>query len=350
VSALVGKRVLLLAPRFFGYHLAVRDELRSRGAEVELVADRPFDSPLLKAATTYARAAMMPLAYAHYRRLLLEPKCEPFDLVLVIVGQTVAPRLLMELRRRSPRARFVLYLWDSLENRGSAVRNLPLFDSVLSFDPDDCAQYGLTYRPLFYRDVSADVAVAADGAGDVRSFRHGLSFVGTIHSDRYAVVSAVSRALPVGVQFHRYLYMQAPWVFYAQRLLNRQMRAARRAEFEFLPLLAGDVARVFRESFAVLDVEHPRQRGLTMRTFETLGAGKKLITTNADVRSHDFFEERNILVIDRLAPSIPREFFEAPAVAIKPDIRYRYSIAGWLDAVISEGRDAADAMRSGRAS
>jgi hypothetical protein len=349
MNSLAGKRVLLIAPRFFGYDLAIRDELRGRGSVVELVADRPFDSPLLKAVTTHSRGLMMPLAYANYRRVLFQTPREPFDLVLVIVGQTVGPRLLEELRRQSPRAHFVLYLWDSLANRRSAVRNFRFFDSVLSFDPDDCVRHGLRYRPLFFRDGS-EVAGGAlvDGEEGIGGFLYDLSFVGTIHSDRYAVVSAVSRALPKGVRFHRYLYLQAPWVFHAQRLLHRRMRAARRDEFEFRPLPAVDVARVFRDSFAVLDVEHPRQRGLTMRTFETLGAGKKLITTNEGVRDHDFFDERNILVIDRRAPQIPPDFFWAPAVALPPAVRHRYSIAGWLDDLLAEGQGVTNDLLVGR--
>lgn len=79
-----------------------------------------------------------------------------------------------------------------------------------------------------------------------------------------------------------------------------------------------------------------------MRTFETLGAGKKLVTTNASVRGHDFFDERNILVIDRLAPRIPSEFFEVPPVELGPAIRTRYSIAGWLDELLSDVSCGAD--------
>lgn len=337
MKSLTGKRVLLVAPRFFGYDLAIAEELRRRGAEVELVADRPFDSPLLKAATTYARPLMMPLAYARYRRALLEPPCAPFDLVLVVVGQTVGPRLLTDLRRHSPQARFVLYLWDSVENRRSAVANFRHFDTVFSFDPDDCVRYKLRYRPLFFRERSSGTTIA-EVKGEIDRFAYDLSFIGTIHSDRYEVVSSVARALPSRVRFHRYLYLQAPWVFHVKRLMNRGMRGARRDEFNFQPLPVADVANVFRDSFAVLDIEHPLQRGLTMRTFETVGAGKKLVTTNAGVRGHDFFDERNMIVIDRHAPYIPADFFETPAVAMEPAVRDRYSIGGWLDDLLGEGQ------------
>lgn len=334
MNTMTGKRVLLIAPRFFGYDLAVRAELQRRGAEVILVSDRPFDSPLLKAATTHARGLMMPLAYASYRRVLQEFVSAPFDLVLVIVGQTVGPRLLRELKRHSPQARFVLYLWDSLENRKSTIGNFGFFDSVLSFDRDDCTRHGLRYRPLFFRDLSTPTSLPGMQR-DVSGFPFSLSFIGTIHSDRYSVVSAVSRALPESVRFYRYLYLQAPWVYHAQRLLHPAMRTAQRDEFSFRPLSATDVAIVFRDSFAVLDIEHPRQRGLTMRTFETIGAGKKLVTTNSSVRGHDFYDERNIVLIDRRAPLIPPGFFEEPPVALDSTIRYRYSIAGWLDEVLT---------------
>jgi hypothetical protein len=130
--------------------------------------------------------------------------------------------------------------------------------------------------------------------------------------------------------------------------MHAGMRRARIDEFEFSPLPAGEVARVLWESFAVLDVEHPRQRGLTMRTFETIGAGKKLITTNTGIRDHDFFDERNILVVDRHAPRIPAGFFEVAGVALAPAVRHRYSIAGWLDDLLADEPRPADAVAASR--
>lgn len=89
--------------------------------------------------------------------------------------------------------------------------------------------------------------------------------------------------------------------------------------------------RVFFDSRTILDIEHPAQTGLTMRTFETLGASKKLVTTNAQVRDYDFFDPSNILVIDRKSPPrIPESFLETAYVPAHADIYSKYSLQGWI--------------------
>ena len=45
-----------------------------------------------------------------------------------------------------------------------------------------------------------------------------------------------------------------------------------------------DIVSLYKESEVILDINHPGQNGLTMRTFEALGAGKKLITTNTEIK------------------------------------------------------------------
>jgi hypothetical protein len=93
------------------------------------------------------------------------------------------------------------------------------------------------------------------------------------------------------------------------------------------------VQSVFAESLAVVDIEHPNQRGLTIRTFETIGAGKKLITTNKSVVNYDFYSSGNVFVIDRAKPEIPLNFLMTPAAQYSSEILYRYSLAGWIDEI-----------------
>ena len=72
-----------------------------------------------------------------------------------------------------------------------------------------------------------------------------------------------------------------------------------------------DIAQYCSESRAILDIAHPLQTGLTMRTIEVLfGIGRKLITTNKDIINYDFYNENNILIINRENLEIPKSFFE----------------------------------------
>jgi hypothetical protein len=320
-----GQRVLLISPSFFGYEHDIQAEFRRRGAEIDYVPDRPFESAAMKALTRFQRPLVMPAADRFYRRALEALGRADYDIVLVVNGQTLSGETLTLIKSSFPRAKLILYMWDAMRVRPSVQANLPCFDRALTFDPGDAQQLGLGFRPLFYSRAPASPS-------DVNEID--VSFVGTIHSDRYAVISSIARNLPGGMTTYLYLYMHAPWSYRVQTLINPHFRNAKIAEFSFAPLPRDEVARVFRTSKAVIDVEYPKQRGLTMRTLETFGAGKKLLTTNAGIADYDIFDAENIHVVDRSAAIAPPDFLNSPYRTPPASLLYKYHISGWLDDVL----------------
>lgn len=321
------KRLLLIAPRFFGYEEDIRSEIERRGFKVDLLPDRPFQSSVMVATARLRPEATLIYTDRLYRRLLESFGASQYETILVVNGQTVSQNILRLLRTSYPRARFVLYMWDSMENRPTALSKLDQFDGAYSFDPESARKYGMTLRPLFFsKDFEELPAAGID---------FDLCFVGTIHTDRYAVIDRLRRRLPCGARTYWYMYVKARWVYYLCRVLKPSMRAATRSEFHFVPLSRAGVRSAFARSLAVLDVEHPLQRGLTMRTFDALGARRKLVTTNAQIRNYDFFSDSNICVIDRQHAVIPGDFFESPFKQIPPHIHRRYTLAGWVGEVLT---------------
>ena len=80
-----------------------------------------------------------------------------------------------------------------------------------------------------------------------------------------------------------------------------------------------------------MDVNHPLQYGLTSRSIEALGANRKLITTNSNVKAYDFFNENNILIIDRKNPIIKEEFFYKNYIKPNKETYEKYSLAASID-------------------
>lgn len=331
-----GQRVLLVAPRFFGYECDIRQELQRQGAVVDWLPDRAFDTPAMVALTRLRPGLILPAADRLYRRMLTDFGAMNYDTILVINGQTLSPQLRAELRARFPAARMVLYMWDSLLNRPGMKDDLDRFDATFTFDPDDARRFGMRLRPLFFNSRFE--------MSPREPFDYHLSFVGTAHTDRFAVVDRLRTNLPPGLRTYWYLYLQAPWVYYAYKLSKPGMRDAKRGNFQYVPLAKDALSEVFAASRAIVDIEHPQQRGLTMRTFETLGASKKLISTNDEVRGYDFYHPQNICVIDRRSPRLAPGFLDSPLVPLAPELYYRYSLAGWveevLDATSAAGADA----------
>lgn len=327
MTRLEGKRLLFVAPPFFGYYKEIINEIQSRGGIVDWLPDSPLDYPIGKTITRFAPKLVSHVADRIYSVLLSDYGASSYDYVLVINGQTLSAKLLKSLRASFPAASFILYMWDSVANRRHISGNFAFFDRILSFDPADADFYGLCLRPLFY---TPQFSVSYPHA----SFAYDLSFVGTAHSDRYDVISRLTHKLPPAIHAFWYLYLQAPWVFHVYRLLKPSMRRSRLDEFRFMTLSMSAVNDIFMASRAVLDINHPRQLGLTMRTLETLGASKKLVTTNATICDYDFYDPANIAVIDRCSPSIPLDFLLSAYSPLAPGILSRYSLAGWLDEVL----------------
>jgi len=163
-----------------------------------------------------------------------------------------------------------------------------------------------------------------------------LLFFGTAHGDRYPVLKSLSDALASNIRFEIVLYLPSQAIYAVRRVLDPRLWSARRSEFIFSPLSKGDIQSLVARARAVVDIERSVQAGLTMRSVEALGAGRKLVTTNRRVLDADFFNPNNVAVIDRRSPELPARFLERPYAPPRPDILHRYSLSGWVQEVLVE--------------
>lgn len=316
-------RALLIAPRFFGYELEIIAELNRQGMRVDMLADRPFDSPFMKALMRFRpELGGHQVSDRFFAAQIDALRANDYNVILVIQGEGVTTRTLARLRTRYPRARMVFYTWDSIENKPFSKSNLSHYDQCSTFDPIDAINYGLAYRPLFFSPGFDRKPTDA--------YTYDLSFVGTVHSDRYRIVHSLASQLPLDATSFLYLYMQAPWMYDLRRIFTRTLTGAKRDEFQFKPLSKETLQAVFFGSRAIVDIEHPNQRGATMRTFETLGSQRKLITTNASLRNYDFFNPQNIMVIDRYFPELECDFLKTPYEPVPEEVRSKYSLQQWV--------------------
>lgn len=314
--------ILLICPDFFGYQKKIIHSLEGLGANVKYLQDRPFSSFIMRALTSLFPITFSRLLERYYFKRLRNIQRSDFNIVFVVNGQTLSPNTLSVLHDLLPKAKFVLYLWDSIENRPNVVGNFPYFDKIFSFDEHDAALYRLGFRPLFYiKDYSA---VSQD------SYSFDIAFIGSIHSDRFVVLNMLRNRYNNKFRFYYYLYIQAYWVFLLYKFLKPSMGVRRYSEFRFLQLPVKRVQDILEDTVSVVDIEHPNQSGLTIRTIEAVFSGRKLITTNSDIANYDFYDKNNILIIDRKNPVIPNGFLEGKVTEMKSNMVDKYSIKGWL--------------------
>lgn len=319
-------RILVISPSFFGYEEAIVDAFRAEGHDTTFLDERPSNSPLARAIVRVFPSLLQRKIDRHYKHALARLGHEPIDGVLVIKGEVVPASFLDEIVRRSPGATMVYYTYDSLENSPQGQRLLSRFHRRFSFDPADVASNPeFEFKPLFY-------ASGYHPSGEKRDLD--ISFIGTLHGDRYAFTQAIASAVP---QENRLLYyfMPARWFFLARKLLSREVRPVSIDEVSFSPLSRSEVAIVAQRSRAVIDLQRNGQTGLTMRTFEVLATGAALITANESIREQPFYSRSRMLIVPRdpalIDVSTIREFIsQQPELGSPPDDFEQYSLEAWV--------------------
>ena len=329
---LKNKRILLFAPSFFGYDKEFLNGLQKAGADVDLYNERISENTFVKILIRLNPNYLSGYVEKYYDNIIEENKDKNYDYVFFVSVEAATPKIIGKLRSAFSNARFYMYSWDSVENKKYLKDVMPLFDRVWSFDKSDSDKYNIDFLPLFYSNEYSEIA----SAGVLQ--KYDALFVGTIHSDRYSFLKCIEK------QVHAQKGLVYYWQYFPSILLYIKMKVqshrfckeARFRDFRFESLNKEQLLKLIAESKAVIDSNHPSQCGLTMRTFETLGAKRKLITTNVNVKEYDFYRESNILVVDRLSPVIDSDFLNSEYEEIPSDIYMKYSLDGWLYHIFSE--------------
>ena len=326
---LEGKNVLLLAPSFFGYEKSISTKLNALGANVEFAADEPSDfySMLIEA-----------LRYNHlgYRKLITLFEASVYkkisghiyDVVIVINGWTVTGRLVKTIKEKllSENGRMILYYWDSLSVLKDDPERRKFFDKISTFDTEDYANNKdtMSFLPLFYCDeyyyLEQDLQCKTD-----------LATVGSYKYNRY--FEKIKKENPT---IHMDVRMYASKTLYLHKLLRKKYKDIDLNTFIYKKFTHAQILEILKNSRAILDVPIKGQNGLTMRTFECLAMGKKLVTTNINVKKYDFYDPAYVYVLDMEDAKLPSQEWFRSNEKVPKEIIQKYSITAWLNNLLGE--------------
>lgn len=325
------KRILFIAAKFFAYDIEIKKRLTQLGAHVDYFDQRPSNSFMTKAIIRINKKLLSYSIDRYYKRIIDEIRNVKYDYVLFISPEAITRNSFLALKRVQPDANYVLYMWDSVKNKGRNVHDIiSFFDTRYSFDKTDCLNpnWNIRFRPVFFLNDYATVKEDMPREFD-------FLFVGTIHSDRYRLLSQLKRfCINKRLSYYYYMFFPSRLLFYLRQLIDHSLRGAPMAEFRFVALGKNEIIELMGKSTTVIDIHHPGQTGLTMRTIEVLGAKRKLITTNKDIVNYDFYSPNNILLVDRENIQIDMTFFQTRMTEVPPDVYYRYSIDGWISDIL----------------
>ncbi|MGL5050358.1 MAG: hypothetical protein ACRC6E_06930 [Fusobacteriaceae bacterium] len=320
------KKILFFAPKFFNYETEIKNKLEKLGAIVHFYDERMNPSNLDKVIIRLKKDLLALRINKYYSRIIEESKGNDYDYVLFISPETVTKELLERFRETQKKAKFILYMWDSIKNKKNARDILDCFDIHFSFDKSDCeVDSRFKFRPLFYLDEYSNLSQKK------QNIKYDISFIGTVHSDRYNVIKSIKNiALDNMLKINFFMYFPSKIMYSVKKILDKSYKETDINDFSFEAISKMKVLDIISSSRVIIDIQHPKQVGLTMRTIEMLGMKKKLITTNKDIVNYDFYNPNNIKVIDRDNPILDLGFIKSDYSEIDKNIYGKYSIEKWL--------------------
>lgn len=318
---LEGKKILFFSWPFYQYPDKIKSNLEDLGANVTLYLSAPTDNFLkVRFLEKYEK-----LKDGYLSNILNEIRYKKFDYVFMINAAVFPEKFISEINLVCKNSMKILYSWDSLDVYPRAKSLYKYFDRVYSFDPNDVSENKeLQFLPLFYCDELYDEKQKAE-------LKYDFSFVGFAHTERYQFVKQISEfANEHNYSYFFKLYLPSKIHYFRGKYIKKIFSNARMDDFVYSPVPYDILKKVINQSKIVIDLELGNQTGLTMRTIETHGMRKKLITTNANIKKYDFYNEQNILVVDRKNPRIDLEFVESGYRKLDQTLYEKYTLSNWL--------------------
>ena len=317
------KKLLLIAGDFFGYIAMIKELLIYRGYAVTKISPTAMDCNLLfhvieKLMGEKNRGAI--------DSIYLDKKvtCDN-DVVFVIKGATLTPENIKEIRRKNPKARFIIWNWDSVQFNPNFLQIAEYFDDVYTFDKVDSNNYGWKYRPVFYSEES-----------NLLNRKYDLLFVGSFKPGREKIVRKL-KSIAEAEGLNAYIHMAvSPFGFIIKRfILNKpEYSNLKISDVRFRPISMKKLMKLTANSKIIVECLRNGQNGYSWRVADAISHRCKLVTNNPAVRVADFENSNIVYVYDENNFDIPKSFIDAPYLEPPHAAYCYYSAESFLDTIL----------------
>lgn len=313
------KLILLITYDNWGYNQYIADALENKLYEVKHINFHSFkyEYPGIAHKTLNfftKNLGISNLKHQHYNRIILNEleNLEDIDTSIFIKADFLSKETIEAISKKSKKS--VLIISDSINRYPKTKNVLSLFDKVFSFEKKDCKKYNLIFKTNFiYKTTNAIPS----------HFKYKVFNISS-YDKRFPILKKIAETL------HQMHIKNKIIVF------SRKENETPYIEFSKETLSISKINHYLEQSEIMLDVSRSRQQGLSFRVFESLGLKKKLITTNKDVVNYDFYNAKNIFVIEDVNNIvIPKTFFETKYEEVPDNIISKYLIENWVDELVT---------------
>lgn len=226
--------------------------------------------------------------------------------------------LLHWIKEHNPRQRCILYYWNTINNV-TALKNKKIQKmgyEIWSFDFNDAKKYGYRFNPQFF---------CPSWYSDLKSIDtplYDISFVGRDKHKRMLtaeqIVENLSNANTIPLTSN--LYFTAPKWYFATKS-NKYKKI-----LKFKEMLNQEM-----QGRILLDITDDNQAGFTLRVFDALCNGRKLITNNINIINESYYDKNNIFIYGFDPLKDFRTFLNTPFSYAKIKEIYNRDITHWLN-------------------
>jgi hypothetical protein len=344
-------RVLLLTPEFYGIGKKIKSVLEESGYEVIWFENKtlPFDYHGTNSKFKFLRRIYFLLFFPHIRYIKKELKKienTRFDILFSINGYIICSYLFRKLKSKNPGLFSVLYLWDAF-SMYSWTRELNHFNKVYTFDSADSEKYRIEYKPNFYvknfKNRNQEKEYDLFFAGKFNPSR--LFMVDKIISQaEYSCIKYFVKLWPAyKIFFHNHLiYMLLKKNIFKSKwtkdfLLNYEaIEGIIKREYLITKSLSYEEMQLHLLcSNVILDLPFQGQTGYTHRLIEALANGKKIITTNSNIKKESFYSSKQIQIMDKQNPEVDCNWIKEKSTFPVNSYFLDLELSAWLKSIIN---------------
>lgn len=325
-------KILLIAPTSNGYFEKIIDHLQALGHDCLFIPD--FVPSFFNRSLRFISKKGIKITQNKYIKNKVRNITDNFDHVLIIRGYAYDYGSISFIKSKF-NAQMTLYQWDPLAISLFDQTAIPLFNRAYTFDFNDATKYRqLEQLSLFYipKPNKTEHIIST------KNNKYNFSFVGVMYPHRLEILEKVYNS--INLSKHSFLFRlfcnKKKFYFY-KYFTNKFDNLSSSLNWVKSKSLSWDTAQlIFENTDVVIDIHHPSQNGLSIRVLEVLSKGKKLMTTNDNIKKEVYYNSNMIFVFDNSCDSAVLKtkieaFLLTPSTQI--DIK-KYELGNWLNYIL----------------
>jgi len=244
---------------------------------------------------------------------LLDSISEEIDFALIIRPDLLNNDIIEKIKGKAKK--MVGYQWDGLERYPNIYRKIKYFDSFFVFDHKDLA-FDPNFKLItnFYFDFNIEEHLYP---------KNDVFFIGSHIESRMPKLIEISSFLKKNG-----FKIDINVIGSSRKYIEKNSESGITHITEIFDFEKN--YNKIKNAKAILDLLNNVHNGLSLRTFESIGLKKKLITNNLEVKNYDFYNKDNIFIIGENKTDDISTFLSTPYNDLNFEIYKKYGFTNWI--------------------